>query len=193
MRGRFLLLVLFLLPAGRASAEWQLKPWLGTTFAPGTTFVDLDSGATVHHIAVGVTGLKLGEVFGIEADVAHVPGFFQSGGPFKELVLGSSVSTVTGNVVVAAPRRWTEYTLRPYFVAGGGLMRARIDDAGDILFVSSNLGAWDMGVGVTGFLSDRFGVSWDVRRFRSVGGQDPASGGPRLSFWRANMALAIRY
>jgi hypothetical protein len=48
-------------------------------------------------------------------------------------------------------------------------------------------------VGVTGFLSDRFGVSWDVRRFRSVGGQDPGSDGPRLSFWRANMALAIRY
>jgi outer membrane protein with beta-barrel domain len=193
MLGRFLLLVLFLLPAGCASAEWQLKPWLGTTFAASTTFFDLDEGTSVHHIAVGVTALKLGEIFGIEGDIAHMPRFFQSGGPFSDLVLGSSVTTVTGNVVVAAPRRWTEYTLRPYFVGGGGLMRARIDDAGAILPVSSNLAAWDMGVGVTGFLSDRFGVSWDVRRFRSVGGQDQASDGPRLSFWRANMALAIRY
>ncbi len=84
MRGRFLLLALFLLPAGRASAEWQLKPWLGTTFAASTTFFDLDQGASVHHIAVGVTGVKLGEIFGIEADVAHVPRFFQSGGPYSQ-------------------------------------------------------------------------------------------------------------
>lgn len=194
MRGPFLLLVLLLLHAGRASAEWQMKPWLGTTFAAGTTFLDLDKGASVRHVAVGVTGLRLGEIFGVEADVAHVPRFFQSGGTFSDLVLGSSVTTVTGNVVVAAPRRWTEYTLRPYFVGGVGLMRARIDDASNTLSVSSNLAAWDMGVGVTGFLSDRFGVSWDVRRFRSVGGQEPGvSDGPRLSFWRANMALAIRY
>jgi hypothetical protein len=53
-----------------------------------------------------------------------------------------------------------------------------------------------MGVGVTGFLTDRFGVSWDVRYFRSVGGgqSGAATLGPeQLSFWRANMALAIRY
>jgi hypothetical protein len=196
MRRRFLLLVLFLLPAGRASAEWQFKPWLGTTFAASTTFLDLDQGASVRHVAVGITAVKLGEVFGIEGDVAHMPAFFQSGGPYSKLVLGSSVSTVTGNLVVAVPRHWTEYTLRPYFVGGAGLISAREDYAPPgTLSVSSNLAAWDIGAGVTGFLSDRFGVSWDVRRFRSVGGQDRglSTGPEQLSFWRANMALAIRY
>lgn len=195
MRAGPLVLALLLVPAARASAEWQIKPFVGATFAGTTTLLDLDQGAGARHVAVGVTGVRLGEVFGIEADVAHVPGFFQSGGPFSQLVLGSSATTVTGNVVVALPRHLTEYTLRPYFVGGGGLMRARIDDAGGILSVSSNLAAWDMGIGVTGFLSDRFGVSWDVRYFRSASGQDQGlSAGPeQLSFWRANMALAIRY
>ena len=76
-------------------------------------------------------------------------------------------------------------------------MRSRIDDAKSLLSVSSSLAAWDMGVGVTGFLSDRFGVSWDVRYFRSVGGKDQgvglSTGLEQVSFWRANMALAIRY
>ncbi|MBI3490478.1 MAG: outer membrane beta-barrel protein [Acidobacteria bacterium] len=195
MRVGPLVLAMLLVPATRVSAEWQIKPFLGTSFAGSTTFFDLDQGAGERHLAVGMTSVKLGEVFGVEADVAHVPGFFQSGGPFSQLVLGSSATTVTGNVVVALPRHLTEYTLRPYFVGGGGLMHARIDDARAILSVSSNLAAWDMGVGVTGFLSDRFGVSWDVRYFRSFGGADEglSTGPEQLSFWRANMALAIRY
>jgi hypothetical protein len=197
MRGRFLLLVLFFLPAVRASAEWQLKPFVGATFAGNSTYtLDFD-GSTAKHPVVGLSTTLLGEVLGVEAEVCRAPGFFQADGPYSQLVLSSSATTVTGNVVVALPRRLAEYTLRPYFVGGGGLMRARIDDAKSLLSVSSSLAAWDMGVGVTGFLSDRFGVSWDVRYFRSVGGKDQgvglSTGLEQVSFWRANMALAIRY
>lgn len=190
-----LTLAILLLLASRASAEWQIKPFLGAAFAGSTTYLDLDQGAGVRHVTVGVSGMNLGEIFGVEADVAHVPGFFQSGGQFSQLVRGSSATTVTGNVVVALPRHLTEYTLRPYFVGGGGLMSARIDYAFvETLAVSSKLAAWDIGAGVTGFLTDRFGVSWDVRYFRGIGGPDSgSSSGPKLSFWRANMALAIRY
>ena len=54
----------------------------------------------------------------------------------------------------------------------------------------------DVGGGVTGFLTKHVGVNWGVRYFRSVGQQ--AEGlvvvaDQQLSFWRANMALAIRY
>jgi hypothetical protein len=75
-------------------------------------------------------------------------------------------------------------------------MRVRIDDRGD-LPAESTLTTLDMGGGVTGFLTDRIGVSWDVRRFWTVAGKDQGQGlsfGPeQLSFWRASMALAFRY
>ncbi|MBZ5559707.1 MAG: porin family protein [Acidobacteriia bacterium] len=193
MRVGLLVIALLLMPSARASAEWQIKPFVGTIFAGTSTFTgDLEQAAGERHVTAGVSGLFLGEVIGVEGDFGHVPRVFQSTG---QLVLSSSATTVTGNIVVALPRRWTEYTLRPYFVGGGGVMNAQLDDKFHLFTVSSSMGAWDLGAGVTGFLSDRFGVSWDVRYFRSVGGRDEGlSLGPeQLSFWRANMALAIRY
>jgi hypothetical protein len=45
-------------------------------------------------------------------------------------------------------------------------------------------------------LSDRIGVNWDIRRFRSVGGSEGTGisfGQEQVSFWRASMGLALRY
>lgn len=176
-----------------AAAEFQVKPFVGLTFKGNTTLFDLDSAAGHPHFAFGVSAMQLGEVFGLEGDVARVPGFFQSG----NLVLGSSVTTVTVNLVVAVPRRVAGYGLRPYAVAGGGLMRAKAQDLFNALPVSDNFRAVDVGGGVTGFVNDRVGLNWDVRWFRSAGGSSVAQGNsfaaPQLSFWRAGMALAIRY
>ena len=47
--------------------------------------------------------------------------------------------TLTGNLVIAVPQHVTQYTLRPYFVAGGGLMRARSELFLDPLPVASAL------------------------------------------------------
>src|SRR4051794_27913099 len=96
-----------------AGAEWQGKPFIGLTFGGDTTLVDFDNAADKTHLVFGVSGLTLGEIFGIEGDFSRSPGFFQTG----NLVLGSSVTTLTGNLVVAVPRRVAGYGLRPYFVA----------------------------------------------------------------------------
>jgi hypothetical protein len=149
-----------------AAAEWQFKPFLGVVFAADTTFIDLEKAVGDVHAAAGVTTLLIGNTFGIEADLGTAPGFFHSGD--QRLVVRSNVTTLTGNVVVALPRQRTEYTLRPYF--GGG---------------------------VTGFLTARLGLNWDARYFHSLGSRDQHNGvsfGPeQLSFWRASMAVAIRY
>ncbi len=192
---RLLTLALLLLAPAQASAEWQIRPFLGVSFGGSTTFVDYDEAAGSPKIVFGVSGGRLGEVFGIDADVGYTPGFFSSD---RHLVAGSSVTTVTGNIVIALPRRLVQYTLRPYFVGGGGFIHARIDPAngGSGLQVLSTLPAMDVCGGVTGFLSPRIGLNWDIRCFRSVGtGQERGfSFEPeQLSFWRANMALAIRY
>ncbi len=179
---------------GLAMAEWQVRPFLGATFGGGTTLVaDLENAVGTVNMVMGVSAGFLGDVAGFEGDVGRSPGFFQAGP--ANLVLRSSVTTMTGNVTMSLPRRLTQYTLRPYFVGGAGLMRASTTNALGVLQLSRNLAAVDVGGGVTGFVTDRVGVSWDVRHFRSIRGQEAGlSIGPeQLSFWRANMALAIRY
>jgi hypothetical protein len=64
------------------------------------------------------------------------------------------------------------------------------------LTVSSTLPAMDLGGGATGFLSDRVGLSWEARYFRSLGDGKTRGfsvAGEQLSFWRVNMAVTIRY
>jgi hypothetical protein len=174
-------------------AEWQLRPFIGATFAAETTLFDLDHAAAESKFTVGANAVVLGEFLGLEADVGHTPGFFQRG--TQNLVVGSRVTTLTGNMVLALPRRLAQYSLRPYVVGGAGIMNARSEDVVDVLTVSRTLAALDIGGGVTGFFTNRIGVSWDVRYFRSIGAGDNnglSFGNEHLSFWRAMMAGVVR-
>ena len=179
----------------QAAAEWQIKPFIGLTFGGTTTFNDPELAAGKSHLVFGAAAALIGEVFGVEGDFGQVPGSFQTGD--QELVISSSTRSITGNVVIAWPRRLTEYTLRPYFVGGVGVMRVVIEDnrlLGQVQ-VSDRVAAVDIGGGATGFITNRMGVSWDVRHFRSVGS---APGiflleDGQLSFWRANMSVVVRY
>ena len=194
MRAGLLTLTLLLLWPARMSAEWQIRPFLGVSFGGDTTLIVLDHAAGSPNVVVGVNGALLGDVIGVDVDFGRAPGFFQTGD--QNLVRGSSVTTLMGNVVVAPPRHLTEYTLGPYFVLGAGLMRARSQDiTNSPLSVASNLPAMDIGGGANGFLSDRIGLNWDVRYFWSVGGKELGGiiGPEQLSFWRASMGLVIRY
>ena len=163
------------------------------TFGGGTTFVDYEKAAGKPNPVFGATGVLLGNVLGVDADISRAPGFFQSGG--QDLVKGSRVTTITGNVVLAMPKRMAEYTLRPYFVGGVGLMHVSIDGRLGVN-VSSTLPAMDFGGGATGFLNERVGLNWEVRHFHSIGeGQTRgfSVAGEQLSFWRATMAVTFRY
>jgi hypothetical protein len=186
---------LLALPSSAVGAEKQIRPFVAVTFGGGTTFVDLEGAVGKPNVAIGVNAVLLGEIVGVEVDAATAPGFFQSGD--LHLVLGSRVTTVTGNVVVAAPHRLTEYRLRPYFVGGVGVMTVRITDYFDVLTVAQTMPTLDLGGGAIGFITNRIGICWDVRRFTSLGGSDQergvSLGGEHLSYWRASMALVIRY
>ena len=186
-------LALFVSSTAWASTEWQIRPFAGVTFGGDTTLVDLEQASGHPNIVLGVSGGLLGEIAGVEVDLGHAPGFFETGNLTR--VASSRVTTLTGNVILGLPRRATEYTLRPYFVGGLGLMQARISDALNSL-VTMARPALNIGGGVSGALSERTGVSWELRHFRTLGHGSPAgsSFGPQeLSFWRANMALVIRY
>jgi hypothetical protein len=181
--------------SAQASAEWQIRPFAAVTFGGGTTLLDLEGAADHPHVVYGIGGALLGDVIGIDADLGHASGFFEYGD--SHLVSRSGVTTFTGNVVIGVPRHMTAYTLRPYFVGGVGLVHARIDDPQGVFPVRKTLPAVDVGGGVTGFVSNRTGLNWELRYFRSVGGRvDPRAISllpEQLSFWRASMALVVRY
>jgi hypothetical protein len=190
------ILVAGLLVATRASAaDRQIRPFIGATFAGGTTFVDPEEAIGKPHVAIGASAAFLGEIFGTEIDVFDSPGFFQAGD--KNLVRVSHVATFSGNVVVAAPRRLTEYFLRPYVVGGATLIVVRTTTALGVFDVSTVRPAFDVGAGAIAFVTNKVGVSWDLRRFQTVGDSSPAVGlsfgDEHLSFWRATMAAVIRY
>jgi hypothetical protein len=177
-------------------AERQIRPFAGATFAGSTTFVDPELAVPAPNIAIGASAALLGEIFGVEVDVGDMPGLFGSGD--SNLVRSSRVTSVTGNVIVAAPHRLTEYALRPYIVAGAGVMRVRTTTAFNVFDVAAVLPTMDLGGGAIGFITNRIGVCWDIRRFQGTRrGQGEngltTSGEEHLSFWRGTMAVVIRY
>jgi len=183
---------------GSAHAEWQIRPGVALNLGQSTTFSAPQPSGSVGRVSWGADGALIGNVFGVEADFGRRTGFFPSAkAAGAGIVVGSSVTTLTGNVTVSLPQHMVEYTLRPYFVGGAGLMAVRINQSSDLLSVSLNMKAIDLGGGVTGFLTKRVGLNWDLRHFRNLG-ETPellgrSFGPPALSFWRAQMALAIRY
>ena len=70
MRACVLLVVLFVALPATAGAEWQVKPFFGLTWGGATTFVDYEQAAGTRNRAIGATAGWLGEVIGIEGDMA---------------------------------------------------------------------------------------------------------------------------
>jgi len=190
-----LALALILLSSPIAAAEKQLRPFAAVTFKGSTTFTLGAAGASKRHGVVGMGAALVGDIVGIEGDVSWAPRFFQDE---PRLVIHGPVTTATGNIVITLPKRLTEYTLRPYFVAGAGVMRVNIEDVFGVFDQSKALAAYNIGGGAVGFLTSQVGLAWDVRRFGTLKASpaEPGTttdGTARLSFWRASMALVVRY
>ena len=157
---------------------------------------DPDHGADKTHKTFGISIVQLHNVIGWDVDIANTPGFFQNSDS-AGLVLSSRVTTFTGNIVIAAPRSRTEYGLRPYFIAGAGVMRARLVDYFGTFERSDFLPAFNLGGGAVGFFTNRAGVAWELRRFKSLDRDTKETGltigKEHVSFWRASMAFVYRY
>src|SRR5262245_54546786 len=94
---------LLLLCASRAQADWLITPFLGMGFAGETTFLVLERGAGESKLTIGGSFALVGDgLLGLEADIAHTPNFFQGDDPLG-LITSSRVTTVSGNVMLAAP------------------------------------------------------------------------------------------
>ena len=108
----------------------------------------------------------------------------------------SRVTTVSGNAIVAAPLALTHESLRPYLVGGIGLIQARSKHAANLFPIDENLLAVNVGVGAIGFVTERTGLRFDLRHFRTIRAADTPlarTGAPRLSFWRTTVGVTLRY
>jgi len=201
MRGvRIVVLAVAAVACARASqAEILVIPFIGGAFhaeatlpVPGITApapVDLSKS-----LAIGVAGVWLTSgIFGAEAELVYSPSFFERAGT---LALPSSRSssrstTLGGNLVVAVPRSVTRDSLRPYLVGGLGTQRAIVNDVLGINTIDRNLLVLNVGGGVIGYLGNRSGVRFDLRRTHVVhDGETPAV---ELSYWRATVGVTLRY
>jgi hypothetical protein len=190
-----------------AAAEWHITPMVGVTFAGRTTLLDFQRAADKRHLNVGGAVTLLGSgVFGAEGLVVFTPGFFETartplGTDVARVELKSSRTlAVMGNAVLTTPRRWTEYSLRPFVSGGFGVLHSsetfQTTITGVELFpVHAGIAAFDIGGGAVGFLSARTGVRFDLRYYstlRPTDRGDMAIGLARLHYMTASVGLVIR-
>lgn len=186
---------LALLPAP-ARADIFVSPFLGVKFRGATNQLDLDTSNGVKDTksSVGISGVVVSDDGpGLELDIAHQSRFFE--GADDSLVTRSGVTTISGNVLLAAPIAWTRESLRPYVVAGLGWMHASANDQINLNPVNNDYLGLTLGGGAIGFLTDVVGLRFDLRYLKSVSSADTAelSGRvARLSFWRATIGLVFR-
>jgi hypothetical protein len=189
-------LLVSLAPLPATAQDLLVIPYLGFTFGGGSAlFADLEQGATETASALGASVSLVGEgLLGLEGDIAYVPGFFERGD--REIVVpGSFVTSLTGSIILTLPLSVTRESLRPYVLAGGGLMRAEARDIQSVFPIRSTMPAVVFGGGAVGFLSNSVGVRFDLRYLRSLGeGDDLIAGtGARVRFWRGSIGLVLRY
>ena len=183
-----------------ASADWMFTPFVG--LGTGTSIKDVSGNQldkqTKATFGAGLTWMGAG-IFGFDVDFGYTPNFFGDNPDFGS----SNVTTLMANAVLGAPVGGQSGPgIRPYAVAGIGLLRQRVQSANQFFddMNRNNMG-FDVGGGVVGFLSDNVGIRGDLRYFRKLKGDTETSRGTdldifdvdSLSFWRATAGVAFRF
>ena len=193
VRGLLICCLLVLFVPRQATAEWHFTPMLGATFFGDTNLVDVDLATDkVHRNFGGAVALLGGGIFGGEGVVVWTPGFFTGE---RGLVRKSRSIAVMGNAVLTTPRRWTEYSLRPFVSGGFGVLTASKTEVADVFSTNRNFPAFNVGGGAVGFLSKRTGIRFDFRYYSSLSRSDS---GPvaldsfHLHYMTASVGLVLR-
>ena len=146
-----------------AVADGFFVPYYGAAFGGSVDEIDDTRKPATWGVCIGSMG---GGVLGFEADVTFSPDFFADS---DDAIIGdNSVTTVMGNVLLGVPLGGQSGPgVRPYFAAGIGLIRQRVDSFEDIAEFSSNNFGYNFGGGLFIFLGSKFGVRGDFRYVRS--------------------------
>jgi hypothetical protein len=185
------LVLLFALP-GVARADFFFVPFAGMKFGGSTSIVDLELAANHKKFTLGGSAMQLSNrIIGFEIEFGSITGYFESG---DQLIKpGSYVIDLSGNVLLALPPGATGGGLRPYLVAGGGLIHAEAEDFFEVFQVRRTVPSITLGVGAIGLISNTVGVRFDLRHLRSLS-KDAAFGliGRRIAYSRFTLGLLLR-
>ena len=183
-----------------ASADWLFTPYLGATFGGsanigggGEDFDDeferkVNYGASLAWVGDGAVGFEI--------DLGYSPNFFSVSPDDDDIDLtgDGNVTTLMANLVVGAPAGG----VRPYASGGVGLIKSRVNDAGQFLGeIDNNDFGFNVGAGVTGFMTDNVGIRGDVRYFRSLRDNEPDDefdvALSDFRFWRGTVGVTFRF
>ena len=115
--------LLLVMTAAPARADWLVTPFVGSAFGGDTTSQHVTYGASAAWMSHGIVG--------VEFDGSIAPDLLDEDDGVILGIADSNVTTAMGSLVIGAP--FGEPGVRPYVVAGAGLIRSRVSDAGDRL------------------------------------------------------------
>jgi len=198
-------------PRPARAGEWHFTPTLGFTFAGSTTLYDAQLGSGKRHLNFGGIVSHFGDgIIGAEGVFVYTRHFFEFDGPRDPadpplpVIARSYTMSLSGDLVLTVPKRWTEYFLRPYVSGGFGVLRAvSIDQppspgSASLLPVTATMPGFTIGGGAIGFLSQGTGIRFDVRYhggLRRDPGSNPLNGFGQelhLRYMTAEIGLVIR-
>jgi opacity protein-like surface antigen len=184
----------------QASADWLFTPFIGGTFGGSAKVQDdlgdnedefnrrLTYGASLAYLGAGIAGFEI--------DFGYSPNFFElDEDDSLNLVGDGNVTTLMANFMLNLPAG----PVRPYIVAGGGLIKTRVDGADQFFTdIDSNNFGFDVGAGLNAMFSDNVGIRGDVRYFRSINKDDDDIDLDSLSlssfkFWRGTVGITLKF
>jgi opacity protein-like surface antigen len=171
----------------RALADGFISPLIGFNFA-GDANCPSVQGCEDKRLNFGLALGAAGTVFGFEEEFAFARDFFGTAPTLK-----SSVFTLMSNGMLA-PKIGP---VRPYFLAGLGLIKSHVDfTTTSLLTTDNNSFGWDIGGGVVVTVAPHVGIRGDIRYFHSF--QDMTFTGftvsnTKLNFGRAAAALNFTF
>lgn len=181
-----------LMTATPGAAQWVVTPYAGVVFGgQANDGAKLSFGGSVERTLRGM--------WSVEADAAWTQDLFALDGITEPLFSDSAISTFMGNIVVASPWTMGGMRVRPFGMAGLGVIRTTIgDEDDDFLRVSNTHAGITLGGGVNVAIGDRFGVRGDVRYLRDLQKLESDSeffsfADTHVSFWRSTAGLSIRF
>jgi len=199
MRKRLSMTIAALALAIAPSAAWAdgyFVPFIGANFGGdvGRPLSETVNDRNRLAWGFGVGGMA-GGIFGAEFDFGYTHNFYASNGT---VVTKSNLITAMPALVIGIPVGGQHGVgIRPYVLAGAGLLRRDLD-FNTLDSLSRNDFGYTLGGGVMGYFSDHVGLRGDLRYFRNFKADDLSLTNLNFdkgtfNFGRASLGLMFRF